>query len=101
MIMPLISFSRLGWVLSASLNPYVSFNDLINSQCSAYHFYMDDSNGNFKTRSLYLAERLKHSDGRRQAGIQACRQFGSRIQVFGPKIQNSTCILRELAREKE
>lgn len=94
MTRPLIWFHRLGWVLSAFFSYIISFNDLINSQCFTYYSYMEDKMVLFLDMSSLLSKagHQKHTDGRRQAEIQACTQgtwkSGSRIQVFGPKIQD-------------
>lgn len=94
MIMPLIWFSRLGWLFSAFFFPLMSSSmiSLIPNALLIVSIWKTQII-HFKTWSLYLAEHLKHMDGKRKAGIQACRQSGSRIQVFAPKIQDqhSSC----------
>lgn len=90
MMMPLIWLNRLGWLLSAFLFfPLMSSSmiSLIPNALLIISIWKTQS-VHFKTWSLYLAEQLKHIDGRRQAGIQARGQSGSRIQRLGPQIQN-------------
>lgn len=84
----------------------ISFNDLIRSQCFTYCFYMEDSNSTFLDMICLLskAEYLKHSDGKgtsRDPGMQTgSRKSGSRIQIFGPRIQDQDSVLKRSSERK-
>lgn len=67
--MPLIIFSRLGCMLSAFFPPLMSPSmiSLIPSALLIISIWTTPT-AHLKTWSLYLAEHLKHIDGRRQAG---------------------------------